>query len=174
MIAIWRSNMKNTVGVVALAILSLAIGYFFGVNSNKPEKDKINCGYDEEFVVDTYNEWINKALVKADKRAEKHPVKVLSVEGALEYNSIPEFMKNKMYEDFKDSKLCRAHLLVNYTPDSENETNEEIEVRYQKIMFSSGENGEYGLRIESAGIDMEQMAEQAVGFYKKHNGTTKK
>ena len=169
-VAIRRLNMKNTASIIALAILSLFVGFFFGERSNtKQTEDVIHCGYNQESLKETYTNWINKALVNADKRAEKHPVKVVDVQGVMEYNSIPEFMKVKLYEDFKDSKVCQASLLVNYTPDSEKETLEEITVRFQKISPAPSEDGLFSSNIISSGYDVKEMTEQVVELFKKHN-----
>ena len=96
-------------------------------------------------------------------------MKVVDVQGVMEYNSIPEFMKVKLYEDFKDSKVCQASLLVNYTPDSEKEILEEITVRFQKIATAPSEDGLFSSNIISSGYDVKEMTEQVVELFKKHN-----
>ena len=162
--------MKNTVSILALAMLSLYVGFSFGERNNAKQKnDIVNCAYNKERIVETYNDWVNKALVQSDKRAEKYPVKVLDVQGIMEYNKIPEYMNLKMYEDFKNSKVCYATLLVNYTPNEEKENIEEIRVRYQKVATSPDEEGYYSENMLSAEYDVKDMKEQAVGFFKKYN-----
>lgn len=166
--------MKNTASIIALAILSLFVGFFFGERSNiQKNEDVIHCGYNQDSLKDTYTNWINKALIKADKRAEQHPVKVVDVQGVMEYNTIPELMKVKLYEDFKDSKVCQASLLVNYAPDAEKEVLEEITVRFQKIATAPSEDGIISSNIISSGYDVTEMTEQAVEFFKKHNASKK-
>lgn len=161
--------MKNVASIIALAILSLFVVFFFGERSSaKHEKDVINCGYDQNSLKETYTEWINKALVKADKRAEKHPVKVEKIQGVSEYRTIPEFMNIKLYEDFKNSKVCEAYLLVSYRPDGVKEELEEITVRFQRIATAPDEEGYFSNRIISSGHDVERMTEQVVDFFKKH------
>lgn len=166
--------MKNTASIIALAILSLFVGFFFGERSNiKQNESAIHCGYNQDSLKDTYTNWINKALIKTDKRAEQHPVKVVDVQGVMEYNTIPELMKVKLYEDFKDSKVCQASLLVNYAPDAEKEVLEEITVRFQKIATAPSEDGIISSNIISSGYDVREMTEQAVEFFKKHNASKK-
>lgn len=166
--------MKNTASIIALAILSLFVGFFFGERSNiKQNENAIHCGYNQDSLKDTYTNWINKALIKTDKRAEQHPVKVVDVQGVMEYNTIPELMKVKLYEDFKDSKVCQASLLVNYAPDAEKEVLEEITVRFQKIATAPSEDGIISNNIISSGYDVREMTEQAVEFFKKHNASKK-
>ncbi|MBR2141545.1 MAG: hypothetical protein IJ853_04285 [Rickettsiales bacterium] len=162
--------MKNTASIITLAILSLFVGFFFGERSNiQQTKDIVHCGYNQDYLKDTYTDWINEALIKADKYAEKNPIKVVGVRRVVEYNTIPEFMEVKLYEDFKDSKVCQASLLVNYTPDGEKETLEEITVRFQKIATVPNEEGLILNDIRSSGYDVKEMSEQAVEFFKKHN-----
>lgn len=162
--------MKNTASIIALAILSLYVGFFFGERNNiKQDEDIVNCAYDKEHIIETYNDWLNNALVNSDKRAEKYPVKVLDIQGIMEYNTIPEYMKVKLYEDFKNSKVCHATVIVNYTPNGEKETLEEIRVRYQKVATSPDEEGYYSKNMLSSGYDVKDMTEQAVEFFKKHN-----
>lgn len=162
--------MKNTASIIALAILSLYVGFFFGEKNNiKQDENIVNCAYDKEHIIETYNDWLNNALVNSDKRAEKYPVKVLDIQGIMEYNTIPEYMKIKLYEDFKNSKVCQATVIVNYTPNEEKETLEEIRVRYQKVATSPDEEGYYSKNILSSGYDVKEMTEQAVELFKKHN-----
>ena len=169
-----RYDMKNTASVIALAILSLYVGFTFGEKSNtKQTEDIVNCAHNKASIVETYNKWLNKALVNADKRAEKHPVKVVDVQGIMEYNTTPEYMKVKLYEDFKNSKVCKATLLVNYTPNEEKETIEEIDVRFQRVATSPDEMGYYSQNTISAGIDVDEMQKQAVEFFKKHHKSKK-
>lgn len=162
--------MKNTASIIALAILSLYVGFFFGEKNNiKQDENIVNCAYDKEHIIETYNDWLNNALVNSDKRAEKYPVKVLDIQGIMEYNTIPKYMKIKLYEDFKNSKVCQATVIVNYTPNEEKETLEEIRVRYQKVATSPDEEGYYLKNILSSGYDVKEMTEQAVELFKKHN-----
>lgn len=162
--------MKNTASIIALAILSLYVGFFFGEKNNiKQDENIVNCAYDKEHIIETYNDWLNNALVNSDKRAEKYPVKVLDIQGIMEYNTIPKYMKIKLYDDFKNSKVCQATVIVNYTPNEEKETLEEIRVRYQKVATSPDEEGYYSKNILSSGYDVKEMTEQAVELFKKHN-----
>ena len=162
--------MKNTVEIIALTILALFVGFFFGERSSiRQEKNIMTCGHSKDDVIEMYNRWINKALISEDKRAEKHPVKVIDVAGIIEYNTIPEFMNIKLYEDFKNSKVCQASLVVNYTPDSEKENNEEIEVRFQKVATSPDESGVFSTYIISAGHDIDEMTKQALEFFREYN-----
>ena len=166
--------MKNTASIITLAVLSLFVGFFFGERSNiQQNEDVIHCGYNQDSLKDTYTNWINKALIKADKRAEQHPVKVVDVQGVMEYNTIPELMKVKLYEDFKGSKVCQASLLVNYAPDAEKEVLEEITVRFQKIATAPSEEGIISSNIISSGYDVIEMTEQAVELFKKHYANKK-
>lgn len=166
--------MKNTASIITLAVLSLFVGFFFGERSDiQQNEDVIHCGYNQDSLKDTYTNWINKALIKADKRAEQHPVKVVDVQGVMEYNTIPELMKVKLYEDFKGSKVCQASLLVNYAPDAEKEVLEEITVRFQKIATAPSEEGIISSNIISSGYDVKEMTEQAVELFKKHYANKK-
>lgn len=51
-------------------------------------------------------------------------------------------MKVKIYDDFKDSKVCKVSLLVDFAPDGENRKIEKVDVRFKKILTSPDENGD--------------------------------
>ncbi len=163
--------MKDLFGAITLALLALFIGFNFGKNFTRNTENEIidGCGYDKDMIIETYNDWVNESLKEADKIAEKHPVKAVDVIGIMEYNTTPKIMKQPLYDDFKNSRVCKATLLVNYTPNEEKETIEEIDIRFQKTDTAVNEQGEYRKNIFSSGYDVETMREQALEFFKKHN-----
>ena len=67
------------------------------------------------------------------------------------------------------TELSKNGYDVRYFSIYDNETLEEIRVRYQKVATSPDEEGYYSKNILSSGYDVKEMTEQAVELFKKHN-----
>lgn len=163
--------MKNVFSAITLTLVALFVGFYFGTHYNHQSKEEISvqCGYDKEMIIEAYNNWINEDLKKINEMAVKYPVKVEDVIGIMEYKTIPVVMKNPLYDDFKNSKICKATLLVNYASKGEKGAIEEIDIRFQKTATSPNEQGEFRKNISSSGYDVENMKEQALEFFKKYH-----
>lgn len=156
--------MKNViVGLLGLAVITASVIYYL-------EKEEIQpCGYDKSLIVSTFQDWLTDAIAEKDKRIKNNPLQVMDVVAVMEYNKIPEVMGTVLYDDLKDSRVCKATLLVDFTPNGEKRNIEEINVRFQKTLTSPNEEGERGLYTAVSGYDVNRMEEQCIALFKKHH-----
>ncbi len=122
------------------------------------------CVANKEELIETFQGWVVEGIKEDDKRIKKYPIEVVDVSGIIEYNTIPD----KLYDDLKNSSVCKATILINYTPDTDRETIEEITVRYQRTISNYDEYTK-GLYIQMSGLDVLSMNEKAIKLFKKHN-----
>ncbi len=156
--------MKNIlIGVLVLAICGLSANYYFEHQNIPP------CGYDKEDVIQTFQDWLTNGIKNTNKTEQENPITVLDIKGILEYNTSPEVLGQKVYEDIKNSRICKATLIVDFTPLGQTRNIEEINVRFQKVLTSPNENGDKELYYSMTGFDVEQMLKEAIPLYKKYN-----
>ena len=82
---------------------------------------------------------------------------------------IPEVMKHPLYENLKDSRVCKATLFVNYTPDKEKENIEEINIRFQKVLTSPDDENNRSLYVSVSGLDVENMVGEGIKLFQKYH-----
>ncbi len=156
--------MKNIlIGILGLALCGLGVIYYLEHENVSP------CGYDKEDVIQTFQDWLANGIKNTNKTEQENPITVLGINGILEYNTSPEVLGQKVYEDIKNSRICKATLIVDFTPLGKSRSIEEINVRFQKMLTSPNENGDKALYYSMAGIDVEQMLQEAIPLYKKYN-----
>lgn len=156
--------MKNIiVALIGISLITISLIYYL-------EKEEIPpCGYNKDIVISNFQDWLTNSIADVDKRIEQNPIKVIDVVGIMEYNQSPEFMNVPLYENLKDSRVCKATLLVDFTPNGKKRNLEEINVRFQKILTSPNEDSNRELYISVAGFDVKAMSEQSLTLFKKHN-----
>ena len=143
--------MKIKTAVCLLPLLALA---GCGENNSAP-----SCGGNEN-LASSMTKWLNEAMVKEDGGAKKYPVKVVGMDGFLEYGTVPAIMGTTLYNDYKNSRVCSATLNVDFTPDGAERNIEQIETRYQIYTVNAG--GEENLMTLVSGYDLDELGKDGV------------
>ena len=156
--------MKNLLTIV----LGIAVAISLSTHFSR-EKTVASCGQNEDMIVSYFQEWLTNGIAEKDKRIKNNPIKVVDVDGAMEYNEIPEVMKHPLYENLKDSRVCKATLFVNYTPDKEKENIEEINIRFQKVLTSPDDENNRSLYVSVSGLDVENMVGEGIKLFQKYH-----
>ncbi len=109
-----------------------------------------SCDASPSYVASTIEEWISERIVNLDQ-LKKYDIKVPSIIGINELNSIPIVMGTQLYDDIKGSAICKATAVVSMSGKA-NSTNitEEIDIRFQLT-----KNG-----MSMSGFDVNSMIEQ--------------
>ena len=158
------NNLKDIViGILFLICLIFLSKSFLKEDTVSP------CGFDKQMIIANFQEWISNGILQKDSRIKNNPIKVIDMAGAMEYNGIPEVMNIPLYEDFKDSRVCKATLLIDFSPNGQTKNIEEINVRFQKGLSSPDEDNNRFTNISVSGIDVQNMTDEALKLFKKHN-----
>ncbi len=157
--------MKN---VILGLIVGIALGSFLFHQYSNRETVK-PCGYGKEYIIENFQEWITNGIQEKDARIKDNPIKIVDVAGIFEYNSIPTLGNIDLYEDLKDSRVCKATMLVNFTPNNDKDNIEEIRVRFQKVNSSPDEGGNIYTNMSVSGYDFEEITKSALEYFRKHH-----
>ena len=156
--------MKNVItGLVGLSLITASVIYYVDKEDIPP------CGHNKDTVISNFQEWLTNGIAKIDKRIAKTPIQIVDVVGIMEYNQTPEIMDVPLYENFKDSRICKGTLLVDFTPNGTNRNIEEIDIRFQKVLTSPDEEGNQGLYTSVSGYDINNMIEQGTELFNKYH-----
>lgn len=143
--------MKIKTAVCLLPLLALA---GCGENNSAP----LCNGTDN--LASSMTEWLNEAMAKEDSGAKKYPVKVVGLDGFLEYKTVPMFMGTMLYNDYKNSRVCSATLNVDFTPNGDERNIEQIGTRYQIYTVKLGD--EENIMTVISGYDLDELGKDGV------------
>lgn len=143
--------------IVAL-ITAIATSYnYYEINNNSQPA----CDIDVNYISGTIQDWMKKEI--PNNFFKTNNLKIVDMKGFAEYNTIPQWNRIPLYEDFKHSTVCSATAFVDLSPISTNKEKtdnadvvgdkniEEISLRYQLIV---------GGGIRMSGPDVEDMNKQ--------------
>ena len=149
-------NFYKVATIIALSTALFTSYTYYRANNPKHP----TCNNDTQYIANTIQDWIVQGIPNSFLKTNK--LKVTDIDNFAEYNTIPQ----QLYDDFKDSTVCKATVYVDFSPISTDNKNikaddniEEITVRYQLIGNSS---------IRMSGIDVNDMSEQVTEAIRKH------
>ncbi len=150
-------NFYKVATIIALSATVFTSYTYYKVNNPKHPA----CDNDSQYIANTIQDWIVQGIPNSFLKTNK--LEVTDIDNFAEYNTIPQ----QLYDDFKDSTVCKATVYVDFSPISTNNKNlkaadnniEEITVRYQLIGNGS---------IRMSGIDVNDMSEQVTEAIRKH------
>lgn len=157
---------KYATGITLVIFGFLSYNYYQRMNPYQPA-----CNINESYISGTIQDWMRERVSESSLKTNK--LEVVDMGGFAEYNTIPHWNNVPLYEDFKHNTICKATVIVDFSPivkakkAEENKeddlTNdkylEEISVRYQLV----SEGG-----INMSGADVEDMTEQVKKAMSKH------
>ena len=136
---------KIVITIVLVVSLFMTYDYYKRMHPYHP-----SCDAAPTYIASTIEEWLIKGVSKSE-RLKKYDIKVPSVVGFNELNSIPSVMNTQLYDDIKGSAVCKATAVVNIsTKDGQKHFTEEIYIRFQLT-----KNG-----MSMSGFDVDNMMEQ--------------
>ena len=80
-----------------------------------------------------------------------------------------QVMDVPLYENLKDSRICKGTLQVDFTPNGTSRNIEEIDIRFQKVLTSPDEEGNQDLYTSVSGYDVKNMTEQGTELFNKYH-----
>ena len=128
-----------------------------------------SCDIDVDDISATIQDWMKERV--PSNFLKTNNLEIVDMKGFAEYNTIPQWNKMPLYEDFKHSTVCNATAFVDLSPISNNKektdnaevkedkNTEEISLRYQLIA---------GGGIRMSGLDVEDMTKQLKEAVGKH------
>lgn len=156
--------MKDVIaGLVGLSLITASVIYYVDKEDVPP------CGHNKDIVISNFQKWLTNGISETDKRITKTPIQIVDIVGIMEYNQTPEVMDVPLYENFKDSRICKGTLLVDFTPNGTSRNIEEIDIRFQKVLTSPDEEGNQDLYTSVSGYDVKNMTEQGTELFNKYH-----
>ena len=143
---------KVVITIVLLVSLFMTYDYYNRMHPYHP-----SCDANPDYVASTVEEWMKERADKSE-RLKQYDIKVPSVIGFNELNTIPSMTGTQLYDDIKGSAVCKATAMVKATTqDGSKNLTGEIYLRFQLT-----KNG-----ISMSGFDVDSMMEQLNKVVKK-------
>lgn len=118
----------------------------------------LKCNENLEERQQTLSIWIKEAMVKEDSGAKDINVKITNMDKIYEYVTSPMVLGTTVYDNYKDSRICKASAFVEFSGSNFSKTlTKTIDVRYQITHSLEGNDG-----IQMAGPDVSDLGEKGV------------
>lgn len=118
------------------------------------------CNHDIAELKKNLTQWLNEAMVDADKDAKSFPAKIVGIDGFMEYKSVPGVMGSPLYRDYKNSRVCEATLNIEFTLKKDLRRTGQIDARYQIYQKKTG--GDIYNTTTISGFDSEELGKSGV------------